>query len=92
MIYPNKKPRWAAGLAKLNRKPCLSRILARIPYLRQVLTYHAAGESVKKQRGKEKQRVYQFQLSRAKRQILAYRLWSSIDRWPEIPAEVGTDE
>jgi len=47
---------------------------------------------IKRRRSLEREKVYDVQLSRARRQIFAYWLWDSIDRWEEIPAEVGTDD
>lgn len=89
MKSPNKKPRAAnAGRKKLNRKTCLSRILTRIPYLCQVFSYHADGESVEKQRAEEKPRVYKVQLDRVRKQIRAFHEFGDVGRWPEI----ATDE
>ena len=87
MIYPNKKPRRSAGLAKLNRKTCLSRILARIPYLRKIISYHADKKSLEQQREAEKPYVYQTQLERVHKQVRAYYLFGDIGRWPEVAAD-----
>lgn len=57
----------------------------------QVKVFHADGDLVKRRRVKEKPRVYKAQLIRVRRQIKAFRQFGSIDLWPLIPAEVGTD-
>lgn len=86
MIYPNKKPRRAAGRKQLKRETYLSRSLARIPYLRQVKTQFIDKDVIKRQREKEKPVVYLAQLERVRKQIRAFHVFGDVGRWPEVSA------
>jgi len=74
------------GRNKMTCKDQFCKIIIQPDDLGQARNYHPDGESV------ERPRVFAMQLSRARRQILAFRVHGSIDFWPLIPAEVFNDE
>jgi hypothetical protein len=80
------------GQVVKNREIYSRRTLSQLAGPGQAQSFNAEVEAAERQRTLERQKVFAVQLSRARRQILAYRLWDSIDRWREIPAEVGFDE
>lgn len=80
------------GRNKMNRKDHFHKSITRLAGPGQVRSFHAGAESIERQRAEEKPNVFTVQISRVRRQILALRVYGSIDLWPLIPAEVFGDE